>query len=237
MSLPTITIDDFTGQFKISDNVYNANDLDDYISASMERYLREILGDEAYILIRDNVSLDDKYQDLVDGVIYQNTEINSSRDVTQEWVGLTDVLVPLIYFDFVRDNFVNTPGGNQQNRNENSDRVSNIYNATISQGRYNEGVARSSGLTLFLENYNELIKSIDSFTYLGGEVYQIDVSSTFYLNDGDIINYQGTEYTVSSLVTDTSFEVSGPAGLAFIGSFSHKPFFKVVYCPLEYAIG
>jgi hypothetical protein len=237
MSLPTITIDDFTGVNKISADIYAQVDFDAYIEQSTIKYIGQILGQEALLYIKDTGTLFAKYNDLIDGVAYDNTKINSDRTVQVEWFGLKSILVPLIYFDYVRDNFINTNTGNVRNRNENSEIVGNTYNSMIALGRYNNGVGNQPGLTAFLENYNRLTKPIDSFDDLGGGNYRINTSTTFYLNNGDIITYGGVEYVVSNVQLNASFEISGETGLTFSGEFQHEPFFKVNYCPLSYAIG
>jgi hypothetical protein len=237
MPLPTITIDDFKGVFDISADIYNESDLEDYIEQSTIKYLGQILGPEALLYIKDNSPLVQKYIDLVEGVVYDNTEINHERTVQVEWSGLNSILVPLIYFDYVRDNFINTNTGNVQNRNENSMIVGNGYNSMIAQSRYNMGVDEQPSLTAFLENYAELIKPIDSVDDLGGGNYRINTSTTFYLDNDDIVKIGGVEYVVSNVVANVSFEITASAGATFPSEFSHKPFFKINYCPLYNAIG
>lgn len=234
MSLPSITISDFTGKNNVSSSVYKDEILNNYISDVTESELRELIGDGAYIYIRDTVSMAQRYVDLVDGVEYLNTEIDSDG-ITRKWEGLKAVLVPLIYFHYVRDNFQNAPNGNKQPKNDNSNLVT--FNNSIVMMRWNEGARKAYRLGEFLSNYKKLTKTIDSFADLGGGNYRIDVSSTFYLENGDTIYIGSKQYTVSNLVANTSFDISGDTGLSFSGSFYHYPFELVKYSAVEYVIG
>jgi hypothetical protein len=86
-----------------------------------------------------------------------------------------------------------------------------------------------------LENYKNFSQAIDSVTDNGGSSYTINTTALLYLEDGDTVKINGVEYTVSNIVADTSFDVSGadPTGGT---SYISNPYEYVEYCIQEFII-
>lgn len=236
MALLTISISDFTGYYNLSQSTFQQSDFGEFITRYNKQYMRYILGDEATDYIENEGSLPQKYIDLLNGVVYSNTVLKSDP-INKIYGGLKDVLKGFIYYEYIRNYYIHTPTGMVKNNPDNSVNANGIQNLARANDRYNDSIAKvNEELYLFLCNYEELTKSITGFVDNGGGSYTIQLTDTTYLNDGDTVLINGVEYIVSSLVTNTSFNITGNTGLTFSGDFEHYPFEKVEFEKLDYTL-
>jgi len=222
-----LTPSNFIGWERIVANDFKSEVLQSYIDTFYKKYLREIIGDEAYIAISsEDVQ---KWTDLLEGVNY--VDVNGKKRI---YDGLKTSLVRFIYFEFVRDNFTSTQVGKVSQANENSTSKEASEVVEVARSRYNEAVFCVQGLPDFLEANEEISQEITGFVDNGGGDYTLNISSTKYLSDGNSITFEGSDYVVSNLVEDTSIDVNlGSAGLTPSGSVSWKPYEEVSFCEIE----
>lgn len=223
MALPTIQTGDFTGFLAISQDRFNNTELESYIEIFLVEWLRKLLGDAVYLDILNTTPLPQKYTDLLDGVVYFNT----SEQKTRISVSFTAILRHLIYFEYVRkQSQVNTVNGVQEIQNENS------MKGSIAQApfRFNRAITLFNKDTIaFLDQYQQVSRSIVSSVEAPAGVYTIELADTLYMIDGESVSIGGVEYTATN-ITATTFEISSGAGLSFSGSAIWHPFKEAVYC-------
>jgi hypothetical protein len=223
MALPSITFADFqNGLFRISQAQVLRPDLEAFIAEKYAPFVREVIGDPAYIEIKNETPLmKDKWLDLFNGVDYFNTDADAMRTHR----GLKRVVLGVIYFFWVRDSGVlNTPTGNERNKNGNSD---SKWGGYFARDRYNTVIQElQNEVYPFIENYKLVGDFVDSSIDLGGNAYTINVPDTKYLYDNDLVKINGIEYTVSNVIADTSFDIVASAtGLDFADSlYNYEPY-------------
>jgi len=212
MALPSITYQDFTGLFRISQAQVLRPDLEAFISEKYATFVREIIGDQAYIEIRDESPLiKQKWLDLFNGSDY----FNNCTDKMETQRGLKRVVLGVIYFYWMRDSgVVNTPTGNQRNKNSNSN---NVNGGVFARNRYNTVIREmSEEIYPFIENYSNVDGFVESSIDLGANEYTINVSDTTYLYEGDTVKIDNISYSISNLIDNTSFDiVAESTGLDF----------------------
>ncbi len=208
-----LNISDFIGTHFLAETVYGAGKFNDYITECQEETLREILGDEIAndLEIQLETVLDQKYTDLIEGIIYTN-----SRGIIIKNKGLKSVLLGLTFHKIVADNFQSTSTGMLNQFNENSKRLTPDQVAQFANQRYNKAsVLNDKDIFPFLDEYRQSSDTIDSSVDNTG-TYTINVPNTLYLVDGDTVTIEGTEYVISGLVVDTSFVITeATTGLEF----------------------
>lgn len=230
MALPIITVDDFKGWGKISGNQFREEKLTEYISLFMEKYLRDIIGDGAFLEIV-NIDLQ-KWTDLIEGVDYLNVDgLNFRND------GIKEQLVKFIYFEFVRDDFSSSQVGKVKGSNENSEKLNGPEVGAVVRARYNSGIRElHQSVLMFLANYDQINEPITGFVDNLDNTYTINVASTLYLIDGDQVNINGVDFDISGLISDTSFLIdAGDTGLSFNGNAVYKPYKLVEFDPLQFS--
>lgn len=220
MSLPILVNTDFTnGPFRVSQNADVTTQLNAYISEFERHYILILLNAAMYAEIRDNSPIHSKYTDLINGA-----EWTDSDGDTYTFRGLKHALKYFVYYHYVGDNFNSTPVGNVRNLPETAQQVTEGQNTQIAFNRFNTGVDYYNECKEFVDYYERIDEDIVSAVESPAGTYTVTVASTKYLEDGDTITYNNTEYTVSSVVTDTSFVITGAAGLTIEGSFYYEPF-------------
>lgn len=229
MALPTIDISNFKGWLKISANSFKESLINDYISLFYEEYLRDILGDAAYIDIVATTKT--KWTDLLNGVNYTNLDGNNRIND-----GVLDQIVKFIYFQFISDNFVSSQVGKVNPVNENATNLTGVEQGILAIPRYNSGIkALKESVCEFLDTYEEISETITGFTDNADNTYLINVALTKYLDDGDTVEIGGVEYVISGLIANTSFVIdAGQVGLSFSGQVVWKPYEDVEFNSLEY---
>jgi hypothetical protein len=211
MALPPILSSDFKGWVNLSQKIYDT-DLQIYIDEFYPEYVKQILGSFACNWLENN-AITQKYTDIFDGVFY----FDISCDKWLKTEGLTKAIIRLIYFEWIQDNFINTGNGigNVINKNENSTPVTALENSGIAKSRFNKASDYVKELCLFVENYKNFKTDITSSVDNTG-TYTINTASTLYLENGDTVSINSTDYVVSSIVADTSFDITeATAGIDF----------------------
>jgi hypothetical protein len=220
MAIPQITSADFKGWIKIPKGDFT--ELDNYIAQFQKSKSREIIGDDAYIEA-DSENYQ-RWNDLFSGATYENED---GKKVIFD--GLNEGVRHFIYFEYIRDNFEMSTNNAIQVESENSKRLEDA--GIIALQRNNAGARLvNDQLPLFLENYSEIIEEVTGSTDNGG-TYTINVASTLYLENGDIVKINGTNYAASNVVADASFDITeATAGLDFTGENAvWEPFAKVEF--------
>ncbi len=226
MALPAITYEDFKGYFKLNIPQIKREDgqFDLFIADRYPRIAEQYLGNEALTEIKAQDPLRQKWQDLFNGVSYYDAD----RNKTISHQGFRKFAIAGVYFYFIRESGTyNTPTGNVNNKNGNS----NFVNASrFAQSRYNGELSQlEQNIYPFIDYYREVSGIVSSSIDNGGGAYTLNVSSTIYLADGDKVRIENTDYVVSNVVDNTSFDiVASSAGLDFTAkNFVYEPF-KIV---------
>lgn len=228
MALPVIDIATFKGWVKISGNEFKDEKLTDYITLFEEEYLRDIIGDSAFLALVDRP----KWVDLLAGVDYTNLDGDKKRNT-----GITVQLTKFIYFEFIRDDFSSSQVGKVKADNENSTKLTGDEVGAVVRARYNSGVrALHESVFDFLENYEVINEPITGFVDNTDNTYTINVAKTLYLIDGDTVTIGGVDFVISGLVADTSFVIdAGAVGLSFSGNVTYSPYELVEFDPLVFS--
>lgn len=209
MAIEAVTANDFIGRWKIVADTYQIEYLQNYLNQWQPQLIHWIVSVDAFNEIEDNgIASKAKWVDLFNG---SRGYYNSDCDKKMYHLGVTDALKGLLYFVYVKDRvFDPTNSGNVQPLQEVSKRTNNVHNGVIAATRWNQSVAKLRGEILpFIENYEEITGVISSSIDLGGGSYTLNLSSTLYLSDGETVTINGIEYTVSNLIENASFDISG----------------------------
>lgn len=221
MAFPNITLTDFTGVRRISQSIYQSAVDADIINDVYPKFVRKVLSDEAFEEIRDTNPLPQKYLDLFDGVSYYDADL----DKTLVHDGLRDVCIGVCYFEIVRlEGAIHTATGVQKNKSGNA---MPALSYQLSVKNYNASISNLyCRIYPFIRYYAEIREVITSSIDNGGGAYTLNVNSTQYLSNGDTVGINNIDYTVSNLIDDTSFDISGAStGLDFAGSSAvYEPF-------------
>lgn len=202
MALPVIQPSDFKGLTKISLNDFTEDKFQDLIDELYPLYVRDLLGDEAYLEIRDNDL--EKWNDLLKG---GNSYTYEDKKCIND--GLIYSIQRMIFFEGIREGHLATIAGNTRSDHSNSTRLTNEQDNVIAMTRYNEGVINYfDSVVPFITAYRNMSEDISSIDDLGGGQYRINVSSTKYLYDGDSVEIGGIDYVISNTVEGISFEIT-----------------------------
>ena len=219
MALPSINTSDFVGEIQLSQISYQQNGLQLAIDEQYPRFVRAVIGDEAYNTVRNQDPLEQKWVDLFNETYYFNTE----QDKNLLHSGLRFCARYVIYYHYLSDYAqVASPVGKVRNNNENS---TNINAAPYANSRFNKAVrVLLEEVYPFIKNYEKLSVDIASSVEVAG-TYTLGVSDTTYLVNGDTVTINGTEYTVSNVVANTSFDITTTTGLDFTGdTATYEPY-------------
>lgn len=227
MALPIINIDNFVGWVKIVANQFKEEDLDQYVLLFREQYLRQIVGDAAYVDIESQVR--QKWTDLLEGVDYVDEE-----GVRKHHQGLVKALTAFIYFEFVRDNFTATQVGRVKGKSENSERANDLEVLNVSRSRFNQGAFSLLGTPCFLEANEEFQEEVTVSVDNLDNTYTLSIAGTKYLEAGDVVNINEQEYPTISVTQDVSIVIDvGQTGLDFTGNLvTWQPYKDVVFCQI-----
>jgi len=225
MSLPiTVPATDYvSGSVKISTTRFQADDLTTVITEWEQYYIKVLLDDLMYTEIRDNVTLHSKYTALIDGVTWVDDQSTPKTHVLR---GLKEALRRFCYWHYQRDYFLNTVIGDARNLNENATNLTPSEQTQYNNLRYYEGVDIYDQCRAFVDFYEKITGSITSSVESPAGTYTISTPSTLYLEDGDTITLEGVDYVVGTVIANTSFVISGDAGLTFGDSYIYQPFFE-----------
>ena len=219
MAIPAVTINDFVGKWKITADTYQKEYLQDYLDQYQDEFIRYIISVDAYNEVNAaGISSKPKWNDLFNG---SNGYYNDAFKMKMYHYGVTDALKGLLYFVYVKDRmFDPTNSGNVEPLQGVSKRTNNVHNGYIAASRWNHAIVRLKDEVLpFIENYEEVSRNIDSSIDLGSGNYTVNVSDTIYLSDGEKVTISGIEYTVSNLIDNVSFDISGAViGKDFTGN-------------------
>lgn len=224
MALPITTKEDYIGKLRISLNNYSS--FEQYITQLEPVILNQLLGADNLYNIKNDTPLKQKYTDLLNGGFYINTEEDNERIY---FTGLKEALLYFIYANFMKDNFASSIGGLVKSLTENSTQLTGGELSQVVYNRYNRFVEiYENDIYPFLYFYREIEQTCTGSVDNTG-TYTLSLADTTYLYDGDTIEVDGVEYTVSNLVADTSIDITNAtAGLDFTGAkLVWKPFYDI----------
>lgn len=212
MALPVIDQSHFTGYVNITQNKFTQVDFSDFISIGEVDHLRHLLGDQAYIYIRDNNH--PAYTALFAGTDWVDDDESKVAD------SLTEVLKLLIYADWVyQSHVVNTSVGPAINMNENAQPANGMVGGSLGVQRLARAAKYWESICPFIEEYRSVTKEITSVDNTDPLNPVCTVDDAIYLQDGDTVTILGVEYTAAN-ATATTFDVSvatSGMGSTFVG--------------------
>ena len=209
---------DFTGEVNISKNKFTVADLQAYIDRVEEDVLKKMLGDTLYLTFKaDSFGNDagsrDRFKELLNGLEYTDP---SDSAYTIDYVGLKRMLRLFVYAEYLPEQaYQNTIIGEVEGSSRNAFNTSITKVNETAEDRQRIAVDLYDAAQRFISDYNDKEYIPSSIVDQTGNVYLVSVSDTKYIQDGDSIDINGTDYVVSNLVTDTSFEISETSGTVF----------------------
>jgi hypothetical protein len=218
-----------TGPLKMTFSTFQQADFAAYVTAYEKDILRDLLNDKLQYEINALSSLTGKYADLINGCSYTDSDGNFKTNA-----GLKEVLKRFINYYYSKDNFQISSTGKNKNKNENADAISNAENTSIIYSIFNQGVdIWNNDVIDFLTEFYSQEKTITAYT-VSGTSYTILSSNTGYLINGDTVTINGKDYTVSNVVVNTSFDITG-TGITPSGTYTFYPFKDVDLEIMEHA--
>jgi hypothetical protein len=209
---------DFTGEVNISKNKFTVADLQAYIDRVEEDVLKKMLGDTLYLTFKaDSFGNDagsrDRFKELLNGLEYTNP---SDSAYTIDYVGLKRMLRLFVYAEYLPEQvYQNTIIGEVEGSSRNAFNTSITKVNETAEDRQRLAVDLYDAAQRFISDYNDKEYIPSSIVDQTGNVYLVSVSDTKYIQDGDSIDINGTDYVVSNLISDTSFEISETSGTVF----------------------
>ena len=209
---------DFTGEVNISKNKFTVADLQAYIDRVEEDVLKKMLGDTLYLTFKaDSFGNDagsrDRFKELLNGLEY--TDPSDSTYII-DYVGIKRMLRLFVYAEYLPEQaYQNTIIGEVEGSSRNAFNTSITKVNETAEDRQRLAVDLYDAAQRFISDYNDKEYIPSSIVDQNGNVYLVSLGSTKYIQDGDSIDINGTDYVVSNLVTDTSFEISETSGTVF----------------------
>tara|TARA_R100000951_G_C2611739_1_gene171435 strand:- start:324 stop:1058 length:735 start_codon:yes stop_codon:yes gene_type:complete len=209
---------DFTGEVNISKNKFTVADLQAYIDRVEEDVLKKMLGDTLYLTFKaDSFGNDagsrDRFKELLNGLEYTDP---SDSTYTIDYIGLKRMLRLFVYAEYLPEQaYQNTIIGEVEGSSRNAFNTSITKVNETAEDRQRLAVDLYDAAQRFISDYNDKEYIPSSIVDQNGNVYLVSLGSTKYIQDGDSIDINGTDYVVSNLVTDTSFEISETSGTVF----------------------
>jgi len=233
MAIPTLSSSNFRGSLGISQD--NFGGLDYYINEfysnadSSDNYIRVFIGEEA--LRQIEVSSLAKWSDLMLGASYEDRE-----GVLCYFGGVQAMCKNVVFFMYVRDDYTPASTGFVQNMNENGNRLDSQKVYQKAAMSYNRAIRTNNKQLLeFLEYYTDYEGSILGTVDNGGGSWTIQTDVTLYLAEGDTVTISGTDYVISNLVENVSFDITSTE-TSFPAVYTYSPFDQVVSSCKEYIV-
>lgn len=224
MALPAITAAEFIGYLRISTNQFTQEKLQNYIDDLYPEMVRKVLGDAAlHDIENDPDPLADKWTAIFNGYVYENKD-----GYNIGLIPFKKMVIDMIYFEYQRDDFQATIAGNVKSAQENSDALTRDQNNGRAKLRYNRA-SRNINCSLypFLEHFNVLDADITGITNVG-TTYTVEVDYTEFLEVGDTVSIDRVGYTVTAVVTNTSFDVESSTPVLGVKA-TWEPYAKVCF--------
>lgn len=213
---------DFIGIWNVSLDTATESILSSLITYHEERYLRDLLGDDLYdsfISGLAEVSVKQKWIDLRDGKTYKIVDSAiSDRDndiLNVRFRGVKEMLKFFIWSEFQWKNRQLTfSSGIAIPKGNNATIISNQeFNANV-EIMYNEGVKIYNSTNEFILEMNNYVDIIS----ISGTL--VTTNRTKYLISGDNVEINNAEYTVGTVISDTSFTTNiTPFGSSWVKIF------------------
>lgn len=226
-----ISIDDFKGYLKVSQNVHAGDDFDEFILRDQDKLFLDLLPGNLYLDFIADVNAanptagepsKEKYIDLLNGTSY------TDGDKVIIVRGALEALKHFVYWTSIQEEpYKNSPSGTVVTKNENSETINRKQLNAQTNKRYNEGVELYEVLIAFLEFFEEVSKAYSTIIEGPAGTYTVTISDTEYLDLGDTIAIDNSEFIVDVSITQNAEIVfTSDPGLSFDDneSVSWKPF-------------
>lgn len=211
-----VQIADFKGEINITQSKFSTTDIQDFIDRYEELVLKDLLGDDLYLKFKNDgydSPTRQRYIDLLNGVVYADS---NNSDYNVDFKGMKDMLRFFVfYYYLINQPYQNTMIGTVKGVSRNAENPARDIVNSLAFSRYNKGVELYDGVIKFVEHENCRELDITSIVDQTGDVYLVTLPSTKYILDGDTVEINNKDYTVSNLITDTSFEISETSGTVF----------------------
>lgn len=238
---------DFTGEVKLAVNSFTEDDVDVYIVEQQESILKDLLGDDLYMKFGATLpapTSGTKYDHLLNGVVYvepskapieefhlSEESIDSDIDINVDYIGLERMLKLFTYYAYAHDQVThNTMLGNVRGSSQNGEVVNNMELVARLELKYNVAVELYRKARKFILDHKDMETTSTSVTNNGDGTFTFAVPSTKYMANGDAVNISGQDYTISSLVANTSFKITEDSSATFAAatlvSYDAFPTFK-----------
>lgn len=220
MNTQVVLYTDMIGYKSLS--ISNADNKEDFNAIALDtqnNVARELLGDALYNAFSTDLDAgsgtptEQKWLDLLNGVTWTEVvnEDDSDENVIRNNQGIKAAWNYFVYREWLNQvPFTSNFTGKSVNNSINGEPLSRQSLNVETQNRYNQGVDVYETVRSFVEYYKEFKQDYTNLTIVASNptttTYRIDLASTTYLKDGDTMTLDGLDYTVLSLITDTSIE-------------------------------
>jgi hypothetical protein len=213
-------------------NNFTEDEIDNYIAEVQEKILKDLLGHDLYMKFGATLptpTSGTKYDHLLNGVVYVDpkkaaieTFINSEEsvddglDLNVDYTGLERMLKLFTYYSYAHDQVThNTMLGNVKGSSQNGAVLDNGEMLARLELKYNIAIDLYREARKFILDHRDMETTSTSVTNNGDGTYTFAVPSTKYLVNGDTVNISGQDYTISSLVANTSFKITESETITF----------------------
>lgn len=223
-----IDIGSFTGEVAISNNRFNTDNINSFITRYRRKYASELIGPTMFNQIMESDS--EKWDDFKFGVTYPYIDSTGTEKYEYQ-EGFVTLLKYLIYFELVKNDFRISDTGAVKNKNANSTPIKS-YN--IAKDRWNKAVAMIKPFFDFIERKKVITYATYDVTpeTLPSVGYGFSIAGIPYIEVGDSIEIDGKLYTVArygkiisgeNVRTGTRLEIDTPDTLT-INEVIARPF-------------
>lgn len=211
-----VSISDFQGEINITQSKFQTTDIQDFIDRYEEKVLKDLLGDDLYLKFKNDgyeSPSRQRYIDLLNGVVWADS---NNSDYNVDYKGLKPMLRYMIYYYYlINQPYQNTMVGTVKGVSRNAENPARDIINSLAFDRYNRGVEYYEAAIKFIEHENCQEIDITSIVDQTGNIYLVSLASTKYIANGDTVKINNTDYVVSNLIADTSFEISETSGTVF----------------------
>ena len=229
MTTQSILYTDMVGILSLS--VPNQDGREDFNSISLlvqNEATRHLLGDELFNAFSTDFNAGSgtptaqKWLDFLNGVTWTEVidENDSTEDIIHNSDGIKDAWKYFVYYEYLQQvPYVSNFTGKKTNNAINGTPLSRMDLNVETHDRYNRGADRYCTVVDFLDYYENTEVDYTSIVESPSGTYTISLPDTTYFSSGDEIEVDGTRYTSTAVVSDTSITFTATSGLTFSNDF------------------
>lgn len=207
---------DFVNDTKIANNQFTDGVIDECIVRNQQRFLTLLLGDDLYLKFGGELPTPtrEEYTELLNGVVYVDPNDSLSRNV--DFVGIKKMLRYFTYYDCViNSGFEHSIVGITTGSSRNALTADRAVVNGLAENKYNEAVNLYNAAFKFIDDIQDQSYATTSIVDNVDGTFTVNLTSTKYILNGDTVTINGTDYVVSSVVVDTSFDINETIGTVF----------------------